>query len=61
MSNSLKTSSDSVECGSSSNDGEALDLENADHSIVDGGSQRARITGDYLRVNQSGHVGGDFK
>ena len=61
MSISFKTGSESVECGSSSNEGDVFDLENADASITDGGRQRMRATADYLKINQSGQVGADFK
>jgi hypothetical protein len=61
MSISFKTGSESVEGGSSSNEGDVFDLENADASITDGGRQRMRVTADYLKINQSGQVGADFK
>lgn len=61
MSISLKTGSESVEGGSSSSEGDVFDLENADASVADDGRQRMRVTADYLKINQGGQVGADFK
>jgi hypothetical protein len=61
MSNSIKTASESGDGGSSSSEGDVFDLENADASILDGCSKRIRVTADYLKINQSSHVGAEFK
>ena len=62
MSTSIMRGSESGEGGSSS--GDVFDLEDAESSITGGGGARQRVTTiatDYLKINQSGQVGADFK